>query len=105
MEKKFNLKLGEILLNAEKITRYHLEDGIKKQKRYKRKIGEIFVMMGLLTPEELNLFLIFQKALAEFDLQDIKIDSQLFRKVETLGHLLKKLEKEKNKLISPKNIN
>jgi len=103
--KKYSLKLGEILLNSDKITKYHLEEGIEKQRRHKRKIGEIFVMMGLLTPEELNLFLIFQKALSEIEFQNVKIDFNLFREVKILGLLLKNMESEKEKILSPKNIN
>jgi hypothetical protein len=105
LEKKYNFKLGELLLNAAKITQNHLEDGIKKQKRHKKKIGEIFIMMGLLTPEELNLFLILQKALAEIECQNLKIDFTLFKKIETLSHLVKNMQSEKDKIISPKEIN
>lgn len=100
-----SLKLGEILLNADKITKHHLVEGIEKQKRYKKKIGEIFVMMGLISPEELNLFLVFQKALSEIDFQNVKVDLSLFRKVEALGLLVKKMEHEKNRILSPKDIN
>jgi type IV pilus assembly protein PilB len=103
--KKYNFKLGELLLNADKITQYDLDEGIEKQKRHKKKIGEIFVMMGLLTPEELNLFLILQKALAEVECQNVKIDFSLFKKIETLGLMVKQMESEKNKIISPKDIN
>ena len=105
MGKKYNFKLGELLLNADKITQYDLEEGIEKQKRHKKKIGEIFVMMGLLTAEELNLFLILQKALAEVDCQNIKIDFSLFKKIETLGLMVKQMEIEKNKIVPPKDIN
>ena len=62
-------------------------------------------MMGLLTPEELNLFLILQKALAEVECQNIKIDFSLFKKIETLGLMVKQMEIEKNKIVPPKDIN
>ena len=105
MGKTYSFKLGELLVNAEKITRFHLEEGIEKQNRHKKKIGEIFIMMGLLTPEELNLFLILQKTLAEIECQHVEIDFSLFKKIETLGLLVNKIASEKDKVFSPKDIN
>lgn len=81
MENKTHQRLGEILLSVQKINEYHLDEAIEKQQVYKRKIGEILIMMGLLIPEELELYLLYQKEICTPELRELKIDFNLFKKI------------------------
>ena len=82
LESRTSMKLGEILIRAGKITRSHLLSAIDKQKSFKKRIGQIFIMMDLITPEELSLYLMEQKWIDRIDLENFKIDFDL---VETIG--------------------
>ncbi len=82
LESRASLKLGEILIRAGKITRSHLLAAIDKQKSFKKRIGQIFIMMNLITPEELSLYLMEQKWIDRIDLENFEIDFDL---VETIG--------------------
>jgi type IV pilus assembly protein PilB len=50
---KPNMKLGEILLYAGKITQDQLDEAMKDQKKSQLKLGEIIVDKGWLKPEEI----------------------------------------------------
>ncbi len=82
LESKTSLKLGELLIRAGKITRQHLLAAIEKQKVFNKRIGQIFIMMNLLTSEELSLYLQEQKGIERMDLTDFEIDHDL---VGTIG--------------------
>ena len=60
-----DMKLGELLLNAGKITKTDLDIAISMQNEMKAKLGEVFIRMKLITPEDLELFLLDQKAIHE----------------------------------------
>jgi hypothetical protein len=81
MENKANLKLGEILIRAGKITTVQLKDAIEKQKLLRKRLGEIIVMMDLLTPDELELYLIDQKQMDDIELKDLKINVELVERI------------------------
>jgi type IV pilus assembly protein PilB len=81
MEKNPPIKLGEILLSARKISEINLDEAIEKQQIFKRKIGEILIMMGLLNPEELGLYLLYQREIHGREWQDIKIDPGLYQDI------------------------
>ena len=87
VKNKNQLKLGDILLNARKITQDHLEEAMEKQRVFKRKIGEILIMMGLLNPEELELYLWYQKAFQNPEIHDFRIDTDFVQKA-IAGELL-----------------
>ncbi len=59
------MKLGELLLNAGKISKADLDVAISMQKEMKAKLGEIFIRMKLITPEDLELFLLDQNSIHE----------------------------------------
>lgn len=82
LESRASLKLGEILIRAGKITRSNLLSAINKQKSFKKRIGQIFILMDLITPEELSLYLMEQKWIDHIDLENFEIDFDL---VETIG--------------------
>lgn len=89
MENNPPKKLGEILISVHKISEINLDEAMEKQQVYKRKIGEILVMMGLLNPEELELYLIYQSEISGNEMQDIKLDFDLYKKISA-GRLLSK---------------
>ncbi len=76
-----DLKLGELLLNAGKITKADLDVAISMQNEMKSKLGEVFIRMKLITPEDLELFLIDQKAIHETKLGHDLPDSFLVEKI------------------------
>lgn len=80
-ENQANFKLGEILIRAGKITKNQLVEAIEKQRILKKRLGEIIVMMDLLTPEELELYLIDQKSIDEIDLPDLRLNMDLLERV------------------------
>ncbi|MCP5106516.1 MAG: hypothetical protein GY950_24240, partial [bacterium] len=82
LESKTSLKLGEILIRAGKITRSHLLSAIEKQKSFKHRIGQIFIMMRLLTSEELELYLMEQKGIDWIDLKNFEVDFDLVAQVD-----------------------
>lgn len=53
--------LGELLVQAKRITPEQLELALKKQKQTGEKLGEVLTKTGLLTEKELNTVLEFQK--------------------------------------------
>ncbi len=81
LESKKSLKLGEILIRAGKITKENLIAAIEKQKVFNKRIGEIFIMMNLLTHAELSLYLMEQKSIEEIDLKNFEIDFDLIDKI------------------------
>lgn len=81
VENKNSFRLGEILVRAGKITKLQLLEAIKKQKILKKRLGEVIVMMDLLTPEELELYLVDQKMIEEVDLKKKRVDYKLIEKI------------------------
>jgi hypothetical protein len=75
------LKLGEILIKAGKISEDQLNIAIENQKLLKRPLGEIFMMMGVITYDELELILVDQRELAFINLDKFKLDFALVKKV------------------------
>jgi hypothetical protein len=81
IENRTSLMLGEMLIRAGKITTDQLKEAIEKQRVIRKHLGEIIVMMDLLTPEELELYLIDQKQIEEIDLKNIKINTDLVERI------------------------
>lgn len=81
LESRASLKLGEMLIRAGKITRPNLITAIDKQKTFKKRIGEIFIMMDLLTPEELSIYLAEQQGIEKIDLGKFEVDFELVEKI------------------------
>jgi len=75
------MKLGELLLNAGKITIEDLNLAISMQSEMKTKLGEVLIRMNLITPEDLELFLLDQKAIQETDLGHDLPDPFLIEKI------------------------
>lgn len=85
LQDRKDMRLGELLIRADKITEAQLQVAIAKQnilKRRKRRLGEILVMMGLISRDELLLFLENQKGIDEINLKTFELD---FALVDTIG--------------------
>ena len=76
-----DMKLGQILLNSGKVSEDQLNTAIEAQKLSKRPLGEIFMMMGLITYEELEMILVDQKDLTKLNLDKFEIDFSLVEKI------------------------
>jgi hypothetical protein len=81
LESRSSLRLGEILIRAGKITRNNLIAAIEKQQTFKERIGQIFIMMKLLTPEELSIYLREQKGMDHIELTGFELDFDLVEKI------------------------
>jgi hypothetical protein len=76
-----DLKLGEKLIKAGKITGNQLKEAIENQELLNKRLGEVIVMMGLATEKELRIFLVDQKEIDEIDLEKTQIDFSLVKRV------------------------
>ena len=76
-------RLGEILLRAGRITERQLSDAIEQQNLVHRPLGEILLMMGLITLEELRIYLVDQQEIDEIDLEEtaFRIDFSLVKQL------------------------
>ena len=74
-------KIGELLIKAGKIDRQQLKEAIQTQQITKQKLGEIFIMMELLTPQELKLYLLNQKIIDEIELEPYMMNKELARRL------------------------
>lgn len=71
------LKIGEILVKAGKISIEQLGTALDKQRIVNKKLGEVLIMMSLITPDELQLYLLNQKSIEKIDLKNISLDAGL----------------------------
>jgi type II secretory ATPase GspE/PulE/Tfp pilus assembly ATPase PilB-like protein len=75
------LKIGEILVKAGKISIEQLATALDKQHIVNLKLGEILIIMSLVTPDELQLYLLNQKSVETIDLKNLKVDSDLIHQI------------------------
>jgi type IV pilus assembly protein PilB len=75
------LKIGEILVKAGKISAGQLNRALDKQRILNKKLGEVLIMMSLVTPDELQLYLLNQKSVETIDLKSVKVDADLVHQV------------------------
>jgi type IV pilus assembly protein PilB len=75
------LKIGEILVKAGKISVGQLDKALDKQRIVNKKLGEVLIMMSLVTPDELQLYLLNQKSVETIDLKNLKVDSDLIHQI------------------------
>jgi len=71
------LKIGEILVKAGKISIEQLDTALDKQRLVNKKLGEVLIMMSLITPDELQLYLLNQNSIEKIDLKNITVDTGL----------------------------
>ena len=75
------MKIGEILVKAGKISIGQLDTALDKQRIVNKKLGEVLIMMSLVTPDELQLYLLNQKRVETIDLKELKVDGSLINQV------------------------
>ena len=75
------LKIGEILVKAGKISGAQLDKALDKQRILNKKLGEVLIMMSLITPDELQLYLLNQKNIESIDLKNFSLDAGLVGQV------------------------
>ncbi len=75
------LKIGEILVKAGKISVEQLDRALDKQRILNKKLGEVLIMMSLITPDELQLYLLNQKSIEKIDLKNFSLDAGLVSQV------------------------
>lgn len=75
-QKILKKKIGELLIEAGKITQSDLEKALEKQKTSSKKLGEILVEMGFVTEEDIivNLAVQFQVPFINLDNYEIPKD-------------------------------
>lgn len=99
---KTNLRLGELLLYAGKISQEQLNEAIEVQKVKKMKLGEIIVSKGWLNPEEIVEALEQQLGFPEVDLGKYEINSNVATLIpESIvkKYKLIAIDKKDNKLV------
>ncbi len=74
-------RLGELLISDKKILSEQLLAALNIQKRTGEKIGQILVKMGLITEEELQMYLLKQKKVPTVDIEMEDIDLDLVSRV------------------------
>jgi type IV pilus assembly protein PilB len=74
-------KIGEILIKAGKISIEQLDTALGKQPLVNKKLGEVLIMMSLITPDELQLYLLNQKNIERIDLNKIPVDMNLIHQI------------------------
>jgi type IV pilus assembly protein PilB len=62
MEETMTMRIGELCVNVGLITEKQVKEALEKQKKSKKKIGEILVELGYIRSQELNLMLSVQSA-------------------------------------------
>jgi len=75
------LKIGEILVKAGKISIEQLDTALDKQRIVNKKLGEVLIMMSLITPDELQLYLLNQKSIEKIDLKNFSVDTGLILQI------------------------
>jgi type II secretory ATPase GspE/PulE/Tfp pilus assembly ATPase PilB-like protein len=75
------LKIGEILVKAGKISIGQLDKALDKQRIVNKKLGEVLIMMSLITPDELQLYLLNQKNIEKIELKNFALDTGLINQI------------------------
>ncbi len=102
MKRRHKKKLGDLLLQADMITRAQLEEALKEQIKSGKKIGEILVEKGYVTEEDIIEVLEFQLGIPHVDLNKYIIDPNAALKIgENLAkrYMLIPIKIENNNLI------
>lgn len=74
-------RLGDLLVQAGKITNYQLQEALKKQKFLGKKIGEVLIAEGYVTVEDILEVLEKQTGIKRINLELINIDKKAIKSV------------------------
>ena len=80
-QKIINKKLGEILVDAGKITRENLEQALKIQKETKKKLGELLVDLGFCQEEDIIVSLATQFGYPYINLDNYDITPDILKTI------------------------
>jgi type IV pilus assembly protein PilB len=69
------------LVKAGKISIEQLDTALDKQRIVNKKLGEVLIMMSLITPDELQLYLLNQKSVEKIDLKNFSVDTGLILQI------------------------
>lgn len=75
--KKNNIKLGELLLYSNKVTKEQLNNALKEQKNTGKKLGEVLVEDGYVTDNDIMEVLEFQLGIPHVDLEKYLINPEI----------------------------
>ena len=75
--KKSNVKLGELLLYSNKITKEQLKNALEEQKATGKKLGEVLVNAGYVTDNDIMEVLEFQLGIPHVDLENYLIKPEI----------------------------
>ena len=75
--KKSNVKLGELLLYSNKITKEQLKNALEEQKATGKKLGEVLVNAGYVTDNDIMEVLEFQLGIPHVDLENYLIQPEI----------------------------
>ena len=65
------------MVKAGKISIEQLDTALDKQRIVNKKLGEVLIMMSLITPDELQLYLLNQNSIEKIDLKNVSVDTGL----------------------------
>lgn len=74
-------RLGDLLVQADKITNFQLQEALKKQKISGKKIGEVLIEEGLVTVEDILEVLEKQTGIKRVNLDLVNIDKKAIKSV------------------------
>lgn len=72
-------KIGEILIDAGKVTKEEVTEALEEQKKTKEKIGEILVSKGIITQQEINDAVFEQTGIKSIDLDETMITKDIHK--------------------------
>lgn len=102
MKKANKRKLGDLLVQADMITKDQLKEGLQEQVKTGKKLGEILVEKGWVTEQNIIEVLEFQLGIPQVDLSKYVIDSKAAGMInENLAkrHMLIPIKIENNRLV------
>ena len=74
---KKRIRLGDMLIEANKITQEQLSEALSEQKKSGEKLGSVFVKLGFVDEKTLLQILSWQLNVPVIDLSMVKIDQDL----------------------------
>ncbi|MGH4052616.1 MAG: GspE/PulE family protein [Clostridium sp.] len=81
MEKKIKRRLGDLLVQSRKITIRQLQNSLNRQKTLGKKLGELLVDDGIVTPEDIISAIEEQTGITRVKLESVNIDKMAIKAV------------------------
>lgn len=74
-------KLGRILVSMNKLTVDQVDQALEKQKKERQQIGKIFVALGLVKPDDIDLALAYQNGMDVVSVKDLDVSPAIIKMV------------------------